>query len=102
MGGGTDIAIETPDMILMRGDLRDIAVAVRLSKKTIDEIRQNFFWAFVYNVIGIPFAASGLLSPVIGGAAMAMSSVSVVINSLRLKRFRRRSERAGWCPCSFI
>ncbi len=89
MGGGTDIAIETADLILMRGDLRDIAVAVRLSKKTIGKIRQNFFWAFVYNVIGIPFAASGLLSPVIAGAAMAMSSVSVVSNSLRLKRFRR-------------
>jgi Cu+-exporting ATPase len=87
VGTGTDIAMESADITLMSGDLSGIATAIRLSRRTIRTIKQNFFWAFVYNCIGIPFAASGMLSPVIAGAAMAMSSVSVVTNSLLLRRF---------------
>ncbi|MBP7735325.1 MAG: copper-translocating P-type ATPase [Spirochaetes bacterium] len=88
IGTGTDIAMESADITLMSGDLWGIVTAIRLSRRTIRKIRQNFFWAFVYNCVGIPFAASGMLSPVIAGAAMAMSSVSVVMNSLLLRRFR--------------
>lgn len=88
IGTGTDIAIEAADITLMRGDLTVIPTAIKLSKKTMAKIRQNLFWAFIYNIIGIPFAAFGLLSPIIAGAAMAFSSVSVVSNSLSLKRFK--------------
>ena len=88
MGEGSDIAMESSDITLMRGDLREIAAAVRLSRKTMGKIRQNLFWAFFYNAIGIPFAAVGLLNPIIAGAAMAFSSVSVVSNSLSLKNFK--------------
>ncbi|OHD63305.1 MAG: copper-translocating P-type ATPase [Spirochaetes bacterium RBG_13_51_14] len=88
LGTGTDIALESADIALMGTDLAGIATAIRLSRATIRKIRQNFFWAFIYNCIGIPFAASGMLNPVIAGAAMALSSVSVVTNSLLLKRFR--------------
>ena len=87
VGTGTDIAMESADITLMSGDLSGIAAAIRLSRRTIRTIKQNFFWAFIYNCIGIPFAAAGILSPVIAGAAMAMSSVSVVTNSLLLRRF---------------
>lgn len=86
MGTGTDIAIESADATLLRGDLMSVYQAIILSKKTMRKIKQNLFWAFVYNCIGVPFAAFGLLTPIIAGGAMAFSSVSVVTNSLLLKR----------------
>jgi Cu+-exporting ATPase len=87
-GSGADIALEAADITLMRSDLRSVADAVSLSRATVRKIKQNLFFAFVYNALGIPLAAAGLLNPVIAGAAMALSSVSVVTNSLLLKRWR--------------
>ena len=87
IGTGTDVAIEAADVTLMSGDLRGVVAAIDLSRATVRKIYQNLFWALVYNAVGIPVAALGLLSPVIAGAAMAMSSVSVTTNSTLLKRF---------------
>ncbi|MFZ4536317.1 heavy metal translocating P-type ATPase [Propionivibrio sp.] len=88
MGAGSDAAIEVADVTLVRSDLQAVADAILLSKATLGKIRQNLFFAFIYNVLGIPLAALGMLNPVLAGAAMAMSSVSVVSNSLLLKRWR--------------
>jgi len=88
IGTGTDVAIEAADITLMGGDLRGIVAAIKLSKATMTNIKQNLFWALIYNCLGVPIAAAGFLSPVIAGTAMAFSSVSVVMNALRLKGFR--------------
>ncbi|HWQ76901.1 MAG TPA: heavy metal translocating P-type ATPase [Syntrophomonas sp.] len=97
IGTGTDVAVESADIVLMRGNLNEVPAAILLSRATIRNIKQNLFWAFIYNLIGIPFAAGVvyllgglLLSPIFAGAAMAFSSVSVVSNALRLRRFKIR------------
>ncbi|UZJ79909.1 heavy metal translocating P-type ATPase [Fictibacillus sp. KU28468] len=88
IGTGTDIAMEAADITLIRGDLNSIADAIFMSKRTIRNIKQNLFWAFAYNALGIPIAASGFLAPWLAGAAMAFSSVSVVLNALRLQKIK--------------
>ena len=88
MGTGTDAAIEASDLTLVSGDLRTAATAIRLARRTLRTIRGNLVWAFGYNVAMIPLAMAGLLTPLLAGAAMALSSVFVVSNSLRLKTFR--------------
>ncbi|MDR7335651.1 heavy metal translocating P-type ATPase [Roseateles asaccharophilus] len=94
MAGGADVATEAAGVTLMRGDPRLVADALDISRRTLSKIRQGLFWAFAYNVVGIPLAAFGLLSPVIAGAAMAFSSVSVVLNALTLKRWRGTAREA--------
>ena len=93
MGTGTDVAIEASDLTLVRGDLRVAGDAIRLSRRTLRTIKTNLFWAFGYNVAAIPLAAAGLLNPLIAGASMGLSSVFVVSNSLRLRRFHATSRR---------
>jgi HAD ATPase, P-type, family IC len=95
IGTGTDVAIESADAVLMKSDLMDVPAMLKLSRATIRNIKENLFWAFAYNVIGIPFAmgvlhlfGGPLLNPMIAGAAMSFSSVSVVLNALRLKRWK--------------
>lgn len=88
MASGTDVALDAGSVVLMRNRLSDLVVALRLSKATMRKIKQNLFWALIYNCIMIPLAAVGILAPALAGAAMALSSVSVVSNSLLLKRFK--------------
>ena len=90
IGTGTDVAIESADITLIKGDLKGVVAAIQLSRGTMRNVKENLFWALIYNTVGIPVAALGLLSPVVAGAAMAFSSVSVVSNALRLKRWKYR------------
>ncbi|EGD03944.1 heavy metal translocating P-type ATPase, partial [Burkholderia sp. TJI49] len=91
MATGSDVAMHTAGITLMRGDPALVADAIDISKRTYRKIQQNLFWAFVYNLVGVPLAALGWLSPVIAGAAMAFSSVSVVTNALLLRRWKGRA-----------
>ncbi len=104
IGTGTDVAVETADLVLMSSDLRQVPEAIALSRATFRNIKQNLFWAFVYNLIGIPIAAGvlylfggPLLNPMISGAAMALSSVSVVSNALRLRLYKP-AKKIRWRP----
>lgn len=90
MGNGTDVAMHAAGITLMRGDPALVEAALDISRRTVRKIRQNLFWAFIYNVAGIPLAALGVLSPVVAGATMALSSVSVMGNALLLRRWKGR------------
>jgi Cu+-exporting ATPase len=92
MGSGADAAVHASDLTLVRADLTAAVDAVRLARRTLGVIKANLFWAFAYNVLMLPLAAAGLLNPMVAGAAMALSSVVVVTNSLRLRRFRSHSD----------
>ena len=91
IGTGTDVAVESADVVLMNGDLKGITNSLKLSEQTIRVIKQNLFWAFIYNIIGIPLAALGMLNPMFAAMAMSFSSVSVVSNSLRLKNLKLKN-----------
>jgi Cu+-exporting ATPase len=91
IGSGSDVAKETGGIILIRDDVRDVVRAIRLSRATMTKIKQNLFWAFIYNSIGVPVAALGFLNPIIAAAAMALSSLSVIVNSALLKRTKLAS-----------
>ena len=95
MGNGTDVAMHAAGITLMRGEVALVAAALDISRRTVVKIRQNLFWAFAYNTAGIPLAALGYLSPVIAGAAMALSSVSVMTNALLLKRWKLPDRMVG-------
>ncbi len=88
IGSGTDVAMESADIVLMHSDLSDVPAAVNLSHATMKNIKQNLFWAFCYNILGIPVAALGFLNPMIAAAAMCLSDISLLLNVLRLKRYR--------------
>ena len=100
IGTGTDVAIEASDLTLVSGDLRAAADAIRLSRATLRTIKQNLGWAFGYNIAALPLAAAGLLNPLLAGLAMAFSSVSVVANALRLRRFRSQHAGASAAPAA--
>jgi P-type Cu+ transporter len=89
IGSGSDVAKEAGDILLLRDDVRDVVTALGLSRATMRRIRQNLFWAFIYNTLGVPIAALGWLNPMIAGAAMALSSLSVIVNSALLGRYRK-------------
>jgi Cu+-exporting ATPase len=95
IGSGSDVAKETGGIVLVRDDVRDVGAAIRLSRATMRKIKQNLFWAFVYNSLGVPVAALGLLNPIIAAAAMALSSLSVIVNSATLKRLKLSHEQPG-------
>jgi len=92
IGSGADVAKEAGDLLLLGNDLRDVVTAIGLSRATMNKIRQNLFWAFIYNSLGVPIAALGWLNPMIAGAAMALSSLSVIVNSSLLRRYRRAAQ----------